>query len=90
MEFISKLLESQDATLAKILVAVLFMNVFLSGLKRALDYVKDKTETTLDNKAAELLGKILGVGSKVIDFLSANPSALPPKTKAELEGKPQP
>lgn len=63
---------SKFLDVAKIMAIVVMVNTGLAFLKAGLDAIKDKTEATWDNKAADLVGTILGIVSKVIDILSAN------------------
>lgn len=55
-----------------ILAVVAGFNIVLTGAKSILDAIKDKTESTADNKAAEILGKVIGYISGALGFLSAN------------------
>jgi hypothetical protein len=56
------------------LALVVAFNVVLSGLKSGLDVIKDKTESKIDNKAAELVGKAIGILGKALDFIGYNPA----------------
>lgn len=85
IDWISNLLSSKDASLQLILACFLALNVGLTGLKKGLDLIKDKTEAKWDNDMSDLIGKILGSAGKGIEFLSANESALPVKTRADLD-----
>lgn len=87
MEFISNILSGFDPILAKVLIAVIAMNAGLTGIKKAVDKIKDKTENKWDNKISDILGTILGCTSKVIEYASANSSALPKKSKEEIDKK---
>jgi hypothetical protein len=87
MDTIKELLTSQEGLLVKIIAVMLAVNVFLTGLKKAIDFFKDKTETTFDNKVSEIIGTILGLLSKGIGLLTSNTAVLPDKAKAELEKK---
>jgi hypothetical protein len=84
-EWLASLLTSKDASLATILACVIALNILLTGLKKSLGWIKDKTATTLDDKAYDAVTKVLGVGEKVVEFLSANSTALPPVAKQTVE-----
>lgn len=55
------------------IVAILVMvNLGISALTAALEKIKDKTSTDLDNKAYAILHVAADVLQKVLDFVSAN------------------
>lgn len=56
-----------------ILAVVISVNLALSGAYAALGKIKDLTETNVDNKIWEFLGKIVDVLQKIIEFASGNP-----------------
>lgn len=85
IDWISNLLSSKDASLQLILACFIAVNVGLTGLKKALDKIKNLTASKWDNDLSDKIGMILGYGSKGVEFLAANESALPVKTKAELD-----
>lgn len=72
LDFIKGLFSGESGMPAQIAAIVLAVNVGLSGLKSALDMIKDKTSNTIDNKVADVLGKVVGVFSWLVDLLSAN------------------
>lgn len=51
---------------------LLALNVFLSGLSKALEMIKDKTETKADDKLFALVDKAVGGLGKIVDLVSAN------------------
>lgn len=57
---------------AKVLVYVVSFNFFLGGLRTALEYIADKTETDLDNKILKWVNKIMIIMTKAVDWMSAN------------------
>jgi len=57
----------------QVIAFVAAFNVALSGLKAALDLIKDKTASQIDNKAAAALGKVLSVLGKALDAIGYNP-----------------
>ena len=59
--------------ISEILLYVVGFNLFLSGAKSALDAIKEKTKSDLDNKAADFLSKVVGWISKVLDLIGYNP-----------------
>jgi len=72
MEFIDKLSGSAGGMVTIALAFLLASNAFLSGLSKALELIKDKTKTDVDNKAYDVVGKILGYLQVVIDLLKGN------------------
>lgn len=68
MEFIE-----QWPLVLQVLAFVAAFNIALSGLKAALDLIKDKTATQVDNKIADVIGKIAGLLSKALDAIGYNP-----------------
>lgn len=58
--------------IAVVSMIALMLNVFLSGLSKALEVIKDKTTTEVDNKAYALIQKIAAVLQKVVDWSSGN------------------
>jgi hypothetical protein len=57
----------------EILLYVIGFNAALAGLKAGLDKIKDATQSSLDNKTAEFLGKVVGWVTKIIDIIGFNP-----------------
>jgi hypothetical protein len=57
------------ASLVAILVAV---NVILSGVSKLLEIIKDKTESQVDNKAFEIIGKVSSFMQKAVDWMQGN------------------
>lgn len=84
-DLIAKLLTNLDTTLFVIVMVVISVNVILTAFKKVVDKFKDTTATTLDNKASDIVGKILAAISKILEFASANSSVLPPKARKEIE-----
>lgn len=68
MEFIE-----QMPAVAQVIAYVVAFNLALTGIQKGLDLIKDKTSTQLDNKAAAVLGKVVGLLSKLIDAMGFNP-----------------
>lgn len=87
MNFISQMLSGVDPLLAKVLMYVIALNVGLTGLKKAVDKIKDRTENQWDNKVSDALGIACGWFSRVLEFASANSSNLPSQSKQEIEKK---
>lgn len=58
--------------LANAMLALLILQVVLAAAKKVLDLVKDKTENLLDDKAADLLGKLVLPLDKLIELLQGN------------------
>lgn len=59
-------------TLALVIAIVISFNLFLSGLKSALEYIADKTVTDVDNKALAIVNKVIEVLAKVLDLIGYN------------------
>lgn len=51
------------------IASVIALNILLQGTHKALESLKDKTASDLDNKAHSALGKILGYLSSIVGFL---------------------
>lgn len=56
-----------------ILMYVMALNLFLSGLAKALEVIKDKTASKADDKVWYWVDKLAGISKSIVDFLSANP-----------------
>lgn len=59
--------------ISEVLMYVVAFNLGLSGLKAAVDSIKDKTANSVDNKVSDVIGKISYWVSKVIDMIGFNP-----------------
>lgn len=55
-----------------VVAAVMAINLFLSGLHKALEMVKDIIPGDADNKLWAILGKVLAVLQKIIDYIGMN------------------
>ena len=73
MSFINEWLSTQPVAVM-VLSSVVAFNLCLAGLSKGLDYIKDKTKTDVDNKAAASVHKISDLLQKALDFLGYNPS----------------
>ena len=62
----------QGFDLAYYVVILMGFNMAISGLKKGVDYFKDKTSTDLDNKVSNLLGKLLSLMGRVLDMVGGN------------------
>jgi len=68
---------SQNGGIVPAIVLVAFaFNMALSGISKALESIKDKTESKADDKAFEIISKIVSVLQKIVDWGSANRSHL--------------
>jgi len=70
-----------------VVLVMLAMNALLSGIKAMLEYFKDKTETTVDNKIYDFLSTVLGFLSKVLDIVGHNPAHKDPAAPVATEEK---
>ena len=68
----SEFLEQSGGLVATVVMVMVALNVFLMGIYKTLEVIKDKTAGNGDNKAYEAIGKIIAVLQKIIDFVSAN------------------
>jgi len=59
--------------MAMVLSFVVAFNVMLAGVSKALDMIKDKTKTDLDNKLAVVIHKVANTLQKILDFAGFNP-----------------
>ena len=55
-----------------IVSCIIAFNLLLSGFHKALEVIKDKTSTDLDNKLYDIVGKIAQVLQKIIDYIGMN------------------
>lgn len=62
----------QSGSFQNILLGIVCVNIALSAAKQVLEVIKDKTATDGDNKAYDLVSKISGYVSKIIDWVTAN------------------
>jgi hypothetical protein len=58
--------------ISEVLMYVVAFNLLLSGVKAAVDSIKDKTANSVDNKVSEVIGKVSYWMSKVIDMIGFN------------------
>jgi len=56
------------------IAGALALNLVLSGLSKALEVIKDKTESKVDDEIYAKLAKVMAILQKVIDWGSANRS----------------
>jgi hypothetical protein len=54
-------------------LAMISINLVLSGLKAGLEKIKDKTATTVDNKVYDIVNTVSGFLSKILDVIGYNP-----------------
>lgn len=85
--WIAGLLQSKEGQVAVAVTAVYAINATLTGVKKGLEKIKDKTETKLDDQAYALVSKVIGWSDTAIAFLTANTTYLPPKAKAIVDNK---
>jgi hypothetical protein len=65
-------LQHNGGIVATVLGIVIALNIFLTGLKGALEKIKDMTSTKVDDDLYAFLDKIVGFLTKVVDTVSAN------------------
>lgn len=67
-------LETNGGLVGSVIVVAMFLNFFLSGLSKALEVIKDKTENKVDDKIHLYVNKAAQVLQKIVDWASANRS----------------
>ncbi len=72
MEQQAELLQNWQ-TGAQVVLYVVSFNIFLTGLKLALEKIKDKTATNVDNKLHAVVSSVSGALSHLLDFFGFNP-----------------
>lgn len=72
LDFLKGILSGENGVAAQIVSIFIAVNMGLTGVKSALDYMKDKTKSDVDNKISDVLGKVLGAASWVIDLIQGN------------------
>lgn len=72
MDFIQSLFSGEQGVVAQVVAIIVAFNGLLMGVKSVLDLIKDKTASSVDNKVAEWMGKIVGYLQKAIDVVSGN------------------
>ena len=68
----NEIIEKSGGMLPFVVLVAVCLNLALSALSAILDKIKGLTESKLDDKAAEIIGSIIGLLQKLIDFASAN------------------
>lgn len=71
MNYINEWLSTQPIAVM-LMTGIVAFNMCLSGISTGLDYIKDKTKSDIDNKAAAWVNKISSLLKKVIDFVGMN------------------
>lgn len=66
-------IEANGGIIATTLLVVVSFNLLLAGLKSALEVIKDKTATQVDNKIYEAVSKVSAFLSKILDMVGYNP-----------------
>lgn len=66
----NELLDVSSGTLGLVITLVIAVNFVLSGLAKALEVVKDKTESQADNEAHAKLLKVIEVLTRVLDWIA--------------------
>lgn len=74
MTWLAGLLGIDAATLGIVLVIAMGLNIALGAAQKVLELFMDKTPSDSDNKAYALIGKVLEVLHKVMDWLGGNRS----------------
>ncbi len=69
---LQQFIESSGGVIPATVILMLALNAALTGLKSALEFIKDKTATDADNKAFLVVSKLCGILSGIIDWATAN------------------
>lgn len=62
------------AKVLQVVVALIAINGFLMGVHGFLNWIKDKTSTDIDNKAAAAVGKVIEGIQKLLDLVQKRSS----------------
>jgi hypothetical protein len=65
-------MDFQSGFLGTVIMSAMALNFVLSGLSKALEVVKDKTENKTDDKIYLYVNKAALIVQKVVDWASAN------------------
>lgn len=68
----SALIASNGGLVATIVLASIALNFVLSGIQKALEIIKDKTASKVDNVLYDFVTKAVTVLQKIVDWGSAN------------------
>ncbi len=66
-------IESNGGLIATVAMVMVSINLILAGLKAGLEKIKDKTDTTFDNKFYDLVNSVSTLLSKALDVIGYNP-----------------
>ncbi len=67
-----ELFANPGPALAMVLAIVVSFNIAMSGIKKALEAIVDKTATQVDNKALVIVNKVCSILAKIIDITGQN------------------
>ncbi len=84
-DVVLKILADREALIFTTVLTIIGLNILLTGLGRALSWVKDKTESKLDDEAYAVVVKLLHACEAVLSYASANSALFPSRVKAELD-----
>ncbi len=76
-----------DGLIFVVALVMIGLNIAMMSLSKFLGWLKDKTESKLDDKAYEVVTRVLRASQVALSYASANSALLPPKAKAEIEKK---
>lgn len=66
------MIEQFQQMLPIVIASVIAFNLVLTGLHKGLEVLKDKTESKADDKAWEIIGKIVEITQKIVDYVGMN------------------
>ena len=66
------MIEQFQEMLPIVIASVVAFNLILAGLHKGLEVLKDKTESKADDKAWEIIGKIVEITQKIVDYIGMN------------------
>lgn len=65
-------IQQNGGVVATTVLVLISFNFVMSGLKAALEKIKDKTASQVDNKIYAIITKILTISEAIVDWLSGN------------------
>lgn len=71
-EVVDSLMGFDGGMVGMVVMVAVCLNMALSAASKILDLIKDKTASSVDNKIADILHKVLSVLQKLIDFIGMN------------------
>ncbi len=86
-ETIQKLADSAQGIILLVVITVIGFNVAMTALAKCLGWIKDKTASKVDDRAYEIITRVLKALQVGLSWASANSGLFPAKVKAVLDKK---